>query len=287
MDFESFGDLSTYEINEIGLAFIREVEALSGLEAIVYSNTYTARTIFSGELTNYPLWVAQYGVNQPTPNGKWDNWAGWQYTSMGSIPGIDGYVDRDEFTEDMFLSSGDKPVPSPDEPDEPDVPPTGTTTIIIQWGDTLSGLALEYNTTVEELVRLNNIANPNLIYAGNTLIVPINGGGSEESGSASDETIYIVKRGDTLSQIALNFGTTVSAIAQRNNIRNVNLIYVGQRLIIPSSSVSTNGKIVYKIKWGDTLWGISRRYGVPIATIVMQNRIQNPNLIYAGDTLII
>ena len=287
MDFESFGDLSTYEINEIGLAFIREVEALSGLEAIVYSNTYTARTIFSGELTNYPLWVAQYGVNQPTPNGKWDSWAGWQYTSMGSIPGIDGYVDRDEFTEDMFLSSGNKPVPSPDEPDEPDVPSTGTTTIIIQWGDTLSGLALEYNTTVEELVRLNNIANPNLIYAGNTLIVPINGGDSEESGSTSDETIYIVKRGDTLSQIALNFGTTVSAIAQRNNIRNVNLIYVGQRLIIPSNSVSTNGKIVYKIKWGDTLWGISRRYGVPIATIVMQNRIQNPNLIYAGDTLII
>lgn len=288
MDFESFGDLSVSEINSIGLAFIREVERLSGKEAIVYSNTYTARTIFSGELTNYPLWVAQYGVDWPTPNGKWNSWAGWQYTSMGNVPGINGYVDRDQFTEDMFLSSGDKPVPSPDEPVEPDSPITGTTTIVIKWGDTLSGLALKYNTTVAELVRLNNIANPNLIYAGDTLIVPTretNPG--DTSGATSDETIYIVKRGDTLSQIALRYGTTVSAIAQRNNIRNVNLIYVGQRLIIPSTSTSTSGKIVYTIKWGDTLWSLSRRYGVPIATIVMQNRIANPNLIYAGDTLII
>ena len=290
MDFESFGDLSIDEINEIGLAFIQEVESLSGLDAIVYSNTYTARTIFSGELTNYPLWVAQYGVDWPTPNGKWDTWAGWQYTSMGSVPGINGNVDRDQFTKDMFLSSGDIPVPDPDDPDDPDTPDdpqTGTTTIIIQWGDTLSQLAIDYNTTVEELVRLNNIANPNLIYAGDTLIVPTketNPGGN--SGSTSDEVVYIVKRGDTLSQIALNFGTTVSAIAQRNNIQNVNLIYVGQRLIIPLGS-SNSGKIVYTIKWGDTLWGLSRRFGVPIATIVMQNRIQNPNLIYAGDTLII
>lgn len=183
----------------------------------------------------------------------------------------------------MFLNSEPfpKPEPSP-EPENPDE--QETTTIIIKWGDTLSQLALDYNTTVEELVRLNNIENPNLIYAGNTLIVPINGSSQE---GTSNETIYIVKRGDTLSQIALEFGTTVNAIAARNNIRNVNLIYTGQVLTIPSQSSGNNGYITYKIKYGDTLWSISRRYGVSIAYLVRLNRIQNPNLIYAGNTLLI
>lgn len=183
----------------------------------------------------------------------------------------------------MFLNQEPTPKPEPSPGPEPTPEPENYTTIIIKWGDTLSQLALDYNTTVEELVRLNNIANPNLIYAGNTLIVPING---EQSEGTSDETIYVVKRGDTLSQIAMDFGTTVNAIAVRNNIKNVNLIYPGQILIIPSNSGNKN-YITYKIRWGDTLWSISRRYGVSIAYLVRLNRIQNPNLIYAGDNLLI
>lgn len=286
MDFESFGNLTVSEINEVGLAFIKTLEQLSGKEVIVYSNTHTARTIFSGEITKYPLWVAQYGVSNPTQNGKWNTWAGWQYTSMGSVSGINGYVDRDKFTKDMFLNSSSSPVPNPDEiPTKPTIP--NTTIITIQWGDTLSQLALKYNTTVAELVRLNNIANPNLIYAGATLIVPTKETMPDDNQSSiSGQIIYIVKRGDTLSEIALRYGTTVAAIAKLNNIRNVNLIYVGQRLIIPSTNNST-GQIIYRIQRGDTLWSISRRYGVPIATIVMQNRIKDPNLIYAGNILII
>ena len=161
----------------------------------------------------------------------------------------------------------------------------GTTTIIIKYGDTLSQLALEYNTTVRRLVELNNIENPNLIYAGETLIVPSGETSSDTDGnSTSGQTIYIVQRGDTLNQIAMNFGTTARAIAVENNIRNINLIYVGQKLIIPTHRYDLNHTL-YKIQWGDTLWSISRKYGVPIATIVRLNRIQNPNLIYAGRTI--
>ena len=288
MDFESFGNLSIDEINQIGLTFMRTVEEITGKETVIYSNTYNARTKFEGEITNYPLWLAQWQVSKPSDNGKWDTWAGWQYTSKGQIAGINGYVDRDKFTEAMFLS-GVSPVPTPTptpEPEpEPSPKPENTTTIIIQWGDTLSQLALDYNTTVSTLVELNNIENPNLIYAGNTLIVPTSEYIDDEEGSTSDKVIYIVKRGDTLSQIALSFGTTVSAIAMENNIVNVNLIYVGQRLVIPVNSGYNPNYITYKIRRGDTLWSISRRYGVSIAQIVRLNRIPNPNLIYAGDTI--
>ncbi len=282
MDFESFGSLSVEEINQIGITFVRTVENLSGKEVIIYSNTNDARNIFSGELTNYPLWVAQYEVEQPTPNGKWSTWAGWQYTSTGEVAGINGYVDRDKFTKQVLLNTTGE-IPLPDNTNKPIA--GGTTTITVQRGDTLSRIALEYNTTVARLVELNNIANPNLIYTGQTLIVPSGETADNTDGnSTSGQTIYIVKAGDTLNKIAASFGTTARAIAVENNIRNINLIYIGQRLIIPTNRYDLNHTL-YKIRWGDTLYSISRRYGVPIATIVRLNRIQNPNLIYAGQTI--
>ena len=282
MDFESFGNLSAEEINEIGLTFMQTVENLSGKEMVIYSDTSNASNIFGGGLTNYPLWVAQYEVEEPTPNGNWDSWVGWQYTDAGEISGINGYVDRDRFTDGILLNENSE-VPLPDNTNKPSA--GGTTTITIQRGQTLSGIALEYNTTVQILVELNNIANPNLIYAGSTLIVPSGETPIDTDGkSTSGQTIYVVQRGDTLNKIAAEFGTTARAIAVENNIRNINLIYVGQRLIIPTNRYDLNHTL-YKIQWGDTLWSISRRYGVPIATIVRLNRIQNPNLIYAGSTI--
>lgn len=282
MDFESFGNLSAEEINEIGLTFMQTVESLSGKEMVIYSDTSNASNIFGGGLTNYPLWVAQYEVEEPTPNGNWNNWVGWQYTDAGEISGIDGYVDRDRFTDGILLNENSE-VPLPDNTNKPSA--GGTTTITIQRGQTLSGIALEYNTTVQILVELNNIANPNLIYAGSTLIVPSGETTIDTDGnSTSGQTIYVVQRGDTLNKIAAEFGTTARAIAVENNIRNINLIYVGQRLIIPTNRYDLNHTL-YKIQWGDTLWSISRRYGVPIATIVRLNRVQNPNLIYAGSTI--
>lgn len=282
MDFESFGSLSIEEINQIGLTFVRTVETLSGKEVVIYSDTSNASSVFGGELTNYPLWVAQYEVQEPTPNGNWDSWVGWQYTDLGEIAGINGYVDRDEFTEDIFLNTSSE-IPLPENTNKPTA--GKIMEIIIQRGDTLTELAIKYNTTVARLVELNNIANPNLIYAGATLLVPSGETAMDSDGnSTSGQTIYIVQRGDTLDQIAAEFGTTAIAIAKENNIRNINLIYVGQRLIIPTNRYDLN-HLIYKIQYGDTLYSISRRYGVSIATIVRLNRIKNPNLIYAGQTL--
>lgn len=82
MDFESFGNLSVVEINEISRVFLETLERATGAKSVIYSNAFSARTIFSENLTKYPLWVANYGVNVPESNGKWNVWVGWQYTSM-------------------------------------------------------------------------------------------------------------------------------------------------------------------------------------------------------------
>lgn len=309
MDFESFGNLNKQQINDIAIAFINKVKELSKKDVVVYSNTYAATYRFEGEVTNYPLWVAQYGVNEPQDNGNWSSWVGWQYADDGEVNGINARVDMNRFTKEILLDDTSE-VPDIEDPNEGENNNgnnnennngngseggsgenggnsgngnnnAGTKTIIIKWGDTLSQIALDYNTTVRRLVELNNIEDPNLIYAGESLIVPTT--------NSSIENIYIVRSGDTLSQIALNFNTTVNAIAKLNGITNVNLIYTGQKLIIPGSGNSEDGCIhdcghkLYTVKSGDTLWSISRRYGTSIANIVRLNRIGNPNLIYPGQ----
>lgn len=275
MDFESFENLSNSEINSIGLVFLRTVERLTGKEMVVYSNAYTASNVWSGKITNYPLWIAQYEVNQPENNGTWDNWAGWQYTDEGIVNGIPTYVDRNKFTKEILISESTE-IPEIEKPEENDNDPEqNTETITIMYGDTLSSLALKYNTTVAELVKLNNIPNPNLIYAGSSLIIPAK--------REYETRVYIVKSGDTLSKIAQKFNTTVSVLATDNNIQNVNLIYPGQQIRIKDDCKHDCGHTIYTVRRGDTLWSIARRYNTSIANIVRLNRIQNASLIYPGQ----
>ncbi|MBR6033469.1 MAG: LysM peptidoglycan-binding domain-containing protein [Clostridia bacterium] len=281
MDFEDFGELSNNQVNEISKTFLTETKALTGKDMVIYSNTYSARTVFSYELARmYPLWVAHYGVSKPSDNGKWNSWIGFQYTSKGRINGINGNVDLDRFTKEILLDSSEiTPVPKPEDPSTNDE----TIYYTVVWGDTLSALALRFGTTVQNLVALNNIANPNLIYVGQKLIIQI------ESSNAQEEITYTVVWGDTLSALAQQFGTTVSSIASLNNIPNPNLIYVGQKLRIITTGEYEDlhdcGHVIYRIKWGDTLTSIARKYGVSIQSIVDENDIANPNLIYAGNIL--
>lgn len=88
MDFESFGDLSVAEINEIGLVFLQTVESLSGKEVVVYSDTSDAINVWDESIANYPLWVAEYGVSEPQNNGKWSSWVGFQYSDAGVFQGL-------------------------------------------------------------------------------------------------------------------------------------------------------------------------------------------------------
>ena len=265
--------MNNEQINQISFAFLREVEKLTGKKMVVYSNTYTARTRFSQELANqYPLWVAQYGRENPTDNGKWGNWIGFQYTDTGAVNGIQGYVDRNRFTNQILLENTSE-IPEGNMPPEEEINILYT----VKRGDTLSQIARSYGVTVNEIASQNGIQNPNLIYVGQTLVIP--------KQNNNGQITYIVKRGDTLSQIARSYGVTVNEIASQNGIQNPNLIYVGQTLTIPTQI--SNSTIIYRVKRGDTLSEIARNYGVTVNEIVSQNKIQNPNLIFPGQKLII
>ena len=96
-------------------------------------------------------------------------------------------------------------------------------TYIVQPGDTLSGIAEKYGTTYQNLAAINGIGNPDQINVGQVLKV---------TGKASNENTYFVQSGDTLSGIATKFGKTWQALAQKNDIANPNVIYVGQTIQI-------------------------------------------------------
>jgi putative chitinase len=111
-------------------------------------------------------------------------------------------------------------------------PSSGSGTYVVRAGDTLSGIAYGLGTTVNTLVSLNGLINPNLIYVGQTLKVP----GGQQTSQPSTSCVYVVLGGDNLTRIALKYGTTVWAIAIANNIANPSFIWPGQRLAIPGCS---------------------------------------------------
>lgn len=273
MDFEYFGSLSVSQINAISEAYLDELTALTRREAVIYSDLSNARNIFSRALAEkYPLWAAQYGADEPSANGKWREWVGFQYTDEGRVGGIYGNVDRNIFTEGIFLSDswridGEKQTTVRAR--------TRTLTVYVRAGDTLWAIAREYGTTVEAIVRENRIVDPNRIFAGERLRITLPARGSGEE-------IYNVRRGDTPISIAGKFGVTLSALEDRNGLERGETIYAGDKLSIPGAGMSGE---FYVVRPGDTLFYISRRTGVPIRTLVGINRIKDPDLIYAGEHL--
>jgi LysM repeat protein len=113
-------------------------------------------------------------------------------------------------------------------------------THVVQPGENLYRIALRYGTSVQEIAAANGIVNTSRIYVGQRLVIP---GGSASpvpapSSPAPSAKTYVVRRGDTLSAIALRYGVSVWSLAQLNAIANPSLIYVGQVLRIPDGGSS-------------------------------------------------
>ena len=91
---------------------------------------------------------------------------------------------------------------------------------------------------------------------------------------------HIVRKGETLSHIAVKYGVHRSTIIQLNGIHNPNLLRVGKKLIIPDKGAST---ITYTVKKGDILGNIAKKHGASIQKLVALNKLRDANAIRVGQ----
>ena len=225
LDLEQSDGVSANNLSIAAVNFMKAVKKNSGLDCVLYTYVYFANNnINKGYgLENYPLWIANYGVSKPQSTSIWGNsYAGWQYSSTGSVPGVSGDVDLNIFNDGILLGKTSEVIDRNSDTSTTNIDNNKVETYVVKQGDTLSEIALKYGTTVNSLVSLNNISNPNLIYVGQVLKIGPSGG--------TTTLTYTVQSGDTLSSIALKYNTTVSYLAKLNGITDINLIYVGQVL---------------------------------------------------------
>ena len=152
-----------------------------------------------------------------------------------------------------------------------------TNTYVVKSGDSLYSIARKYNTTVDELKRLNNLTS-NVLSIGQVLKIPSSESNNTGSNTGTTNT-YVVKSGDSLYSIARKYNTTVDEIKRLNNLTS-NLLSIGQVLKIPSGS-STN---TYVVKSGDNLYSIARKYQITVDELKKLNNLTS-NLLSIGQVL--
>lgn len=157
------------------------------------------------------------------------------------------------------------------------IPSTGTTILyIVKKGDTLYSISNRYDVSVESIKSLNNINN-NSLSIGQSLFIPVND-------NYNDFNYYTVLPNDSLYSISSKFNTTVDSLKKLNNLTSNNLS-IGQQLKVPVI-LEDNDELIYTVKAGDTLYGISKKYGVSVDTIKKNNNLSS-NSLEIGQKLLI
>ena len=193
------GKLSRSKRTAILKAFCEEIQR-EGYAAGIYASEYWLKNLCDiSKFKSFYLWVAKYSTHEPSIE-----WNAWQYTSAGRIDGVIGNVDISDFKDISINKPTIKPTKKTNDEiaDEVLAGKWGNGTkrkkaleaagydfykiqdivnaklkakenkaeyYTVKSGDTLSGIATKYKTTVDKLVKLNNIANPNKIYVGQKL----------------------------------------------------------------------------------------------------------------------
>ncbi len=153
----------------------------------------------------------------------------------------------------------------------------------VRRGDTLSELALKYDTTVSALRRANGLTRSDVLKIGTTLRIP--GAGTQRIAAVRPSS-HRVRRGDTLSELALKYDTTVSALRRANGLTRSDVLKIGTTLRIPGAGVQHTAATHYhRVRRGETLSDIALRYGKNVSTLRRMNGMDRSDLLLAGTKL--
>jgi GH25 family lysozyme M1 (1,4-beta-N-acetylmuramidase) len=203
------------------MEFVRTIGKNSDFTTVMYS--YPA--FLKSELDKFslPLWLADYSADGRYYEEMKDDYniIMVQYTDRGKVPGVTGNVD----VNNRFEIS--KPVPVAQ---KPPVPAGSTDVYVVQPGDALSKIASKYSLSVADLMKLNPaIKDKDVIFVGQRINVK-KAAAAKPAPAKTQPQYYVVKKGDVVSKIAAKYGSTAAQIKAWNNLKNVNLIFPGQKL---------------------------------------------------------
>lgn len=161
-----------------------------------------------------------------------------------------------------------------------------TTIHVVQRGENLFRIALNYGTSVEAITQTNGLADSTSIQVGQRLIIP----SGLVNATVSTEGRHVVQPGETLAHIALRYGSTQEIVAALNNIVSPAQLYVGQVLDVsetaPGRPTLSTG-YTHAVQPGDTLYRIALQYQADLQAIMSANNLTLPSLIYPGQQLLI
>jgi len=170
-------------------------------------------------------------------------------------------------------------------------PAAALANVVVKPGETLSEIADRHGVSLTRLMQANGITNPNLVVAGQKLVLP--GSSAAGAGSSSGASVT-VQPGDTLSDIADRQGISLNQLMQANGITNPDMVVAGQKLVLPGSRRATAAAAPrelptapYTVKSGETISEIADRFGTSTERLIQLNGISNPNLVVAGTRLAI
>jgi polysaccharide deacetylase family sporulation protein PdaB len=159
----------------------------------------------------------------------------------------------------------------------------------VQPGDTLYSIARLYGSTIQAIVDANNILNPNLIYPGSVILIPVE---EEYLETPPGSLIYTVQPGDTLYIISLLFKVSIQRILELNDIPDPSLIYPGMKIILPLEAINpfqpiVPGIIRYTVLPGDTIYKVAARFGTTTQSIINANPGLDPQRLIPGTVITI
>lgn len=164
--------------------------------------------------------------------------------------------------------------------------PAGTYTV--RKGDILAEIAADQGIPASAIAEANKLSNANLLKVGQVLVIPGDTAPSVarigESTAKAASTTYTVRKGDNLESIAARHGVTVRDLTRGNEIRNANLVTVGQKLTIPSGRTRLTA---YTVRKGETLGAIAARHRLSVSDVLAHNKLSRPDRIVAGQVLLL
>lgn len=287
---------------DVAKVFLDRVSAATGRKCLLYINLNTAQSAgWDAVKAVHPLWLAWYPTNAPVawspvaalPSLPGWTVAMWQHAQTGRLAGWGGDLDVNVFygNRDAWAAlaggKGFAPV-VPASTSVPAAPVVRSDLLIVEAGDSFSGIAAAWGFDLEAFKAANPGLNYDLIFPGDLLHVPTGNAAPRQVVGAPAQCI--VDPGDTLGGIAAQFGVNLQELIRLNGIQNPDKIFPGQVLNLPASGAPAPAAVSALPPYcivdpGDTLSGIANQYGVSLDYIISKNPGIDINLIYPGQRI--